>query len=89
MLQSKLLAEYATKFFAEEIGEINKSALIIPLGKTVESIIRHLLADKKLAGHTILFGFPHPSGANGHRVRQFEKQKYSLTETVRKWSDQA
>jgi hypothetical protein len=89
MLQSKLLAEYATKFFAEEIGEINKSALIIPLGKTVESIIRHLLADKKLAGHTILFGFPHPSGANGHRVRQFEKQKYSLAETVRKWSDQA
>lgn len=88
IFQSKLLTEYATKVFAEEIGEIKKNALIIPLGKAAESIIRHLMEDNKLAGHTILFGFPHPSGANGHRVRQFEEQKNSLAQTVRKWSDQ-
>ncbi|MBT2691191.1 hypothetical protein J7I93_23945 [Bacillus sp. ISL-47] len=88
IFQSNLLAEYATKIFADEIGELNENALIIPLGKTVESIIRHLLGDSRLTGHTFLFGFPHPSGANGHRIRQFEEQKYSLAETVRKWSEQ-
>jgi len=30
--------------------------------------------------------FPHPSGANAHRVRQFNEQKKALTKTVHAWA---
>jgi hypothetical protein len=30
-------------------------------------------------------GFPHPSGANGHRLRQYQQQRDELTATVRRW----
>ncbi|EWG11297.1 hypothetical protein [Cytobacillus firmus] len=35
--------------------------------------------------HTILFGFPHPSSANGQRAKQFEQNKHAMTETIKRW----
>jgi hypothetical protein len=32
-----------------------------------------------------LFGFPHPSGANGHRKKHFEERKEELSERVKGW----
>ncbi|WP_264738011.1 uracil-DNA glycosylase family protein [Cytobacillus firmus] len=87
LLKTGMLAEYATGVFPEELTQINSHALIIPLGITAERIIRHLYTAKQLTGYTILFGFPHPSGANGHRVKQFEQNKYAMTEIIRRWGE--
>lgn len=85
--QSPITAPYANEVFPEELAQIRKPALIIPLGKTVDQIISNLLAEKKLSeNHTYLFGFPHPSGANGHRKKQFQEHKASLIAAIRKWS---
>lgn len=88
LLKTAMLAEYATEVFPEELARINSHGLIIPLGITAERIIRHLYTANQLTGHTILSGFPHPSGANGHRAKQFEQNKYAMIEKIRRWGVQ-
>ncbi|WP_257127055.1 hypothetical protein [Paenibacillus polymyxa] len=56
--------------------------LIIPLGKSVETVLRRLLDEQKIQENKILWGFPHPSGANGHRVKQFQNSKKSMQEIL-------
>jgi Uracil DNA glycosylase superfamily len=58
-------------------------ALVVPLGKTVDIALRHL--EQAITPERVLFGFPHPSGANGHRVRLFSEAKSSLWKRVREW----
>lgn len=65
---------------------MQQSALLIPLGKTVEQVFHKLFREGKLANHYCLFGFPHPSGANGHRKKQFLEQKNSLIASVKEWA---
>ena len=81
-----LLSDYAYREFPEELSQIEQPALIVPLGKTVEAVIRKLLREKKLQKHTFLFGFPHPSGANGHRRKQFQQEKKNLLSIVQHWT---
>jgi len=84
--KSSLLANYAFDVFLEELRHIQQPALIIPLGKTVEHVFKELLNEEKLPNHFYLFGFPHPSGANGHRKRHLQERKESLISTVRAWA---
>ncbi|WP_245831854.1 hypothetical protein [Oceanobacillus senegalensis] len=84
--QSALLSKYAFHVFPKELNQIKQSALIIPLGKTVEDVFKKLLKEDKLSKHYYLFGFPHPSGANGHRKKQFHQRKELLTSTIREWA---
>ena len=44
------------------------------------------LVEPSLSRHTYLFGFPHPSGANGHRKRIFEEHLGEFTEIVEDWA---
>jgi hypothetical protein len=83
---SEVLSYYAYKEFPIELNSISSSALVIPLGKTVEQIIEKLLNDGKLVNHIYLFGFPHPSGANGHRKKQFAHEKEKLKSLIKNWS---
>ncbi|MCG5103202.1 uracil-DNA glycosylase family protein [Oceanobacillus alkalisoli] len=66
--RSNLLHHYAFLDFPKELAQIREPALIIPLGKTVEQVVLKLKDEQQLSHHTYLTGFPHPSGANGHRV---------------------
>lgn len=50
-----------------------KNAVIIPTGKVVSDVLKYLVDEGKIEHKTILFNFPHPSGANGHRKDQYEK----------------
>ncbi|MFD2761288.1 uracil-DNA glycosylase family protein [Lentibacillus juripiscarius] len=84
--RSALLKHYAYNIFPDELAQIHPPALVIPLGKTVEQTIVRLAEEQMLPNHTYLTGFPHPSGANGHRVRQFQQQKQQLQEKVRAWA---
>ncbi|PLS18322.1 hypothetical protein CVD28_08155 [Bacillus sp. M6-12] len=83
---STLLTKYAYEVFPRELAELKQDILIIPLGKTVEQIIRTVITEEKLNGY-ILSGFPHPSGANGHRKKQFEENLGQLKQSVKKWSE--
>lgn len=40
----------------------------------------------KIKQHTCLYGFPHPSGANGHRQKQFDKNKMEFEKVIKKFT---
>ncbi len=60
-------------------------ALVVPLGRAAEEAVK--LACKSVAGleQRTLSGFPHPSGANGHRVAHFKKAFDHLRSNVARW----
>ena len=85
-MDSPLLRHYIYRVFPEEMSNIRQPALVIPLGKAVEKLIFKLIEEQKLPNHHYVFGFPHPSGANGHRIKQFKQEKHQLRETINRWS---
>ncbi|TYS14040.1 hypothetical protein FZC78_19475 [Rossellomorea vietnamensis] len=82
---SPLLSRYAYQEFAKELEHIGSKALVIPLGKTAEKVCRILLETENPPGHYFLFGFPHPSGANGHRLKQFHQNKEEMENIIKDW----
>jgi hypothetical protein len=60
-------------------------ALIIPLGDSAGSGVRYLVQFRQVDERRVLFGLPHPSGSNGHRVRRFAEQKEKLREDLEGW----
>jgi len=62
---------------------MKESTLIIPLGIVAEQVIREV---ENMYSFTYLSGFPHPSGANGHRIKQFKRNYEQLKSTIKNWS---
>lgn len=83
---SLLLRHYVDHLFTTEISKIDHPALVFSLGKTVDQTILKLIAEQKLPNHHYVSGFPHPSGANGHRIKQFKQEKQQIRETINKWA---
>ena len=67
---------------APELSSLN-DAIYVPLGKAATTALDHLAGLGQLDKSRCLFGFPHPSGANGHRKKQFEKNKADLSNQVK------
>lgn len=67
ILKTEMLLEYVKTNFIPDMSRIEKP-LIIPLGVNVSKVLDHFYKDK-----FILKGFPHPSGSNGHRHKQFRE----------------
>ncbi|RFU64953.1 uracil-DNA glycosylase family protein [Peribacillus glennii] len=84
--QSPLLTHYGFEVFPKEMEKLKSCALVIPLGKTVEQVFTALIREEKLPLHHYLFGFPHPSGANGHRKKQFDAKVLSFQMIVQQWA---
>ena len=82
MLESKILYSYVEKYFYEEVVQLSK-ALIIPLGKSVEEVLEKMIEEGLISREQCLLGFPHPSGANGHRKRQFQENKSDLLNVIK------
>ena len=78
---------YIEHVLAGELQQI-PNALIVPCGEAVDGALRHLSANKMIDPCFCLFGFPHPSGANGHRKRLFEERREQLRRKVADWRDQ-
>ncbi len=57
-------------------------ALVVPLGEAAQSATELLIERDLLDRRRCLLGFPHPSGANGWRVRQYKERQQRLTEDV-------
>lgn len=84
--RSRLLTEYAYHIFLQELKEIKQDYLLFPLGKAVTEVISDLAKQGEIPMERCLFGFPHPSGANGHRKKQFMQNKQQLQTIVKKFS---
>ena len=84
--QSALLRACVTGTLGLEIAAV-PDALIIPLGKAAEGCVQMLVAAGQLDGARCLFGFPHPSGGNGHRVRQLRDNRERLRQELASWTD--
>jgi len=76
ILKTDMLLNYVKDYFVKDIAKIN-DPLIIPLGVNVTKVLEALKLD-----HYILKGFPHPSGGNGHRHRQFRENKEDMIKQI-------
>jgi hypothetical protein len=81
MLKTEILKTYVTKQFVTELNQLNKP-LIIPLGAKVSKVSDYLVEKQIIDPNLILVGFPHPSGANGSRKKQFESNKELMKEKL-------
>ena len=86
ILDDEVLHSYMKKYFYKEIERLQK-ALIIPLGKAVEEVLCFMIDEGIIKKEQCSFGFPHPSGANGHRKKQFEDNKENLLNKVNCYFD--
>ena len=60
-------------------------ALVVPLGNAAADAVGLLIDEGVIDPARCLVGFPHPSGANGHRLAHFEARRSELATTVSRW----
>lgn len=84
ILESEVLKKYLKEYFYKEVEKLS-NVFIIPLGKAVEEILEMMINENLIRREQCLLGFPHPSGANGHRKRQFENNKDFLMHIVNEY----
>jgi hypothetical protein len=60
-------------------------ALVIPLGRAAAAAVELLVEQGTVDPVRCLFGFPHPSGANGHRQMQFDARQADMAHALRAW----
>jgi hypothetical protein len=82
-VDSPFLMRFARSILAPELESVSK-AVIVPLGKSVEDVLVALAGERLIRSGRWLSGFPHPSGANGHRVRLFNENLEPLSEQLRR-----
>ena len=82
MLKTDVLKKYITDCFASEMSKLDQP-LIIPLGVNVSNALNYLVENGQLHSKNLLIGFPHPSGGNGHRHKQFEHNKETMKQMLR------
>ncbi|SCH42793.1 hypothetical protein [Romboutsia sp. 1001713B170207_170306_H8] len=82
LIKSEFLMDYVYENFNENIKKLG-DVLIIPLGKAVEEVLEMLAYNKIINEDQILRGFPHPSGANGHRLIQLSENKENMMKIIK------
>lgn len=85
LLTSPILRNYAMELLSQELSMV-KNAYIVPLGKTVSSVLEELIKGGMIKEEQCLLGFPHPSGANGHRKKQFVSLKVEMKKKIEGFS---
>lgn len=81
ILDNEVLESYLKKYFYKEVEQL-PNVLIIPLGKAVGEVLELMISNSLIKKEQCLLGFPHPSGANGHRKKQFEESKAQLIKII-------
>jgi hypothetical protein len=84
LLGHSLLRAVVEKVFAGCVAMV-PDALIVPLGRVATDAADHLVKRGSIDARRVLRGFPHPSGSNGHRVREYVANRDSLTRAVEAW----
>lgn len=81
LMKSHLLRTEVEAHFYPQV-EALKDALIIPLGKCVEEVVNTLIEKGTIEERQCLIGFPHPSGANVNRKKQFAAEKEQMMNKI-------
>ncbi|KML31517.1 hypothetical protein [Rossellomorea marisflavi] len=81
IVKTDLLRDYILQSFPKEMEHMD-NPLIVPLGVNVSKALAYLSEQGLIDAACILDGFPHPSGGNGHRHRQFAENKEEMVEKV-------
>ena len=84
--KSPVLRRFVVEVLRPELTVL-ESCLVIPLGGAVEIALKMLIDLGDLDERRVLFGFPHPSGSNGHRGRQFAERRADLEQKAALWFD--
>ncbi len=84
-LKATPLRFFVENILATELQTV-REAVIVPLGKSVSETLGHLADAAELDRKRCLWGFPHPSGANGHRVRGFLERREHLGKQLEGWA---
>lgn len=79
-----ILRAFIDQVFVTELAMVPE-AVIIPLGKTVARLLRREADRGAISEDRCLFDFPHPSGGNGHRVRQYAQHREAMIGQVGRW----
>ncbi|MGH7907200.1 MAG: uracil-DNA glycosylase family protein [Candidatus Binataceae bacterium] len=77
-----------TAFVIDNLGQelaAMPDAVVIPLGKVASEAIEFLHQRKLIRMDRCLMGFPHPSGANGHRKPMYEHGSEQWREQLQEW----
>ncbi len=82
---TNILMEFIKTHFVPEINNF-ENKLIIPLGNCVSNVLIKLNEEKLIKKNIILDHFPHPSGANGHRKKQFIQHKAQMFDQINNWN---
>ncbi len=79
-----LMSSFVDQVLMTELSLL-PDAVVVPLGNTVSALLRREVGRGALRADRCLFGFPHPSGANGHRQRQYDQHFDGLAMKVAAW----
>jgi hypothetical protein len=81
ILKSNMLKDIINGIFVDELRSI-KCSIIIPLGSAVSKVLKFILHEYYEISGKCLFDFPHPSGANAHRIKIFTQRKNEYKEKI-------
>ncbi|MEO0375782.1 MAG: uracil-DNA glycosylase family protein [Cyanobacteria bacterium P01_A01_bin.17] len=84
MLSRDIQIQMVEQLLGKELSQLSQ-ALIIPMGEGATQAVRRLVEIDVIDEGQCLFGFPHPSGANGHRHRQFAAHRQRLKDKLHAW----
>ena len=84
--EEPILSAFVDQVLAANLAFVPE-ALVIPLGKAVSDAVMRIAVAGEIDPKRVLLGFPHPSGANGHRERQYEERRTDLTDQVKQWAE--
>ena len=79
--RSPTLRRYITGLLGPELSLI-PDALVVPLGEKAGDALRLLASEGSINLERCLLGFPHPSGANGHRMRIWAENRDAMKSKV-------
>lgn len=80
ILRSPILRAFASQVLAAELARAS-DALVVPLGQAAADGVLLAGVDRR----RVLDGFPHPSGANGHRAKHYLDRHEQLGADVAAW----
>jgi hypothetical protein len=84
LLETAILRRFVLDVLAVEL-QLTSTALIIALGTCVSDVVRLLISKELIKAERCVLDFPHPSGANRHRSKQFGQLQGVLAKRVQQW----
>lgn len=88
LLQVPRLVQWVVENLSRELASVPE-AVIVPLGRVADEAVEFLNRRGLIDLSRCLRGFPHPSGANGHRKPEFEAGRERWSVQIAAWFNDA